>query len=187
MIICINLGLTHSVPTTRHDTTRYNQCGLILSQLPATGVKLERGGNGFLSFENEVPEQIDYSNPSQKKIIEFQPSDGESVEISLRVVDAATGGLVDSSGGRANDMSLVVQAGEFGVMSEILRSSIPELIGWTKLNSMMMDFEVERAVKSNSGNNTGGNSGGNSGGYSGGYNSDGNAGKGSMGGGNVPF
>lgn len=103
--------------------------GLALSQLPARSVRLERS-QGFEAVAIE------------RKVLEMSPSDGESVKISVRTEDINTGASL-------TDLSIQAEAGEWMVLQEIIRSSIPDVVGWAALCSKQRGESIMGAAREN--------------------------------------
>ena len=98
------------------------EVGLAVSQLPGSPVKLQR------SFNTTLP----------LKVLNIQPSDGESVMFNLQLCDHISGSVLapGTDGNEVTEASMRLQAGEFAVLRSVMENLIPTLIGWNVLSEM---------------------------------------------------
>jgi len=116
------------------------EIGLLLNQLPKNNaVELVRQG-GLMG--NRLGRGYDHDTPD--KVFRAFPGDGATVKFEF---DYVKDGVSQPLGGGNSTMmpiEVTAQAGEFEVIKEIFRNSIPYLTGW----NAMMDIQSKYAIQS---------------------------------------
>ena len=118
---------------------------MALLQLPTQAVELTRQSNannpGFFGGNDN-----DTNKPVYDKVLQIVPGESLSVVFSLEYVDPETG----MNGGGIGPLTNVhLQAGEYAVVSEILRSSITHLIGFEAAYAKGNQFALATAHPGN--------------------------------------
>jgi len=80
-----------------------------------------------------------------EKIMRLTPSDGGVVSFRVEASDGATTDSITSDDGK-QALQVDIQLGEFEVIREIMRSSIPLLVGWTTQATIAVQKNVDDAV-----------------------------------------
>jgi hypothetical protein len=154
------------------------EVGLILDQIPNHPVELARrvppaGENGGVAYgggsNDDMPD----------KVLRITPGPGGSVSFRIDYEKDGVGGQSPAYGEEhaSGPLEVTAQLGEVQVVREIIRTSIPALVGWTTMLEVAMRKSIEDA------RSTGSDFGGN-----GGYGGNGSFGGGNGGnGGNTPF
>jgi hypothetical protein len=137
------------------------EVGLILDQLPNHPVELARrvppgGENGQGSMGVMIEDTPD-------KVLRITPGAGGSVSFRIDYEKDGVGGQIPAYGEdhAAGPLEVTAQLGEVQVVREIIRSSIPVLVGWNTMLEVAMQKSMDDAR--NSSPDFGGYSGGNGG------------------------
>jgi hypothetical protein len=138
------------------------EVGLILDQLPNHPVELARrvppgGENGGGSIGGVMSED------TPDKVLRITPGAGGSVSFRIDYEKDGVGGQSPAYGEdhASGPLEVTAQLGEVQVVREIIRSSIPALVGWTTMLEVAMRKSIDDAR--NSSPDFGGNNGGNGG------------------------
>ena len=138
------------------------EVGLILDQLPNHPVELARrvppgGENGQGSIGGVMSED------TPDKVLRITPGAGGSVSFRIDYEKDGVGGQSPAYGEdhASGPLEVTAQLGEVQVVREIIRSSIPALVGWTTMLEVAMRKSIEDARSSSP--DFGGNNGGNGG------------------------
>lgn len=169
------------------------EAGLILDQIPQFPVSLSRRtssgdyGGAISSETDDIPSKVLHVTPGAGGVVSFK------IDFELNGVGGQT--PVGNSTDAAGPLEVTAQLGEVQVMREIMRTSMPVLVGWTTMMEIALQRSCDTAC-SEAGNypNNPGYGGGS--GYGGsGYGNSGNSGYGGSsdsgraapGAGGVPF
>jgi hypothetical protein len=138
------------------------EVGLILDQLPNHPVELARrvppgGENGHGSIGGVMSED------TPDKVLRITPGAGGSVSFRIDYEKDGVGGQSPAYGEdhSSGPLEVTAQLGEVQVVREIIRSSIPALVGWTTMLEVAMRKSIDDAR--NNSPDFGGNHGGNGG------------------------
>lgn len=130
------------------------EMGLLLSQLPHYSVTLsrriggaEQGGFGGSAY-NLVGAASAGSNEYIDKVLTAEPGEGATIAFRIDYMKDGVGGLTapvfaQNETSRSAPLHVVVEAGEWEVISTIFRDSIPHLLGWNQ----MMDISIHHAIQ----------------------------------------
>lgn len=157
------------------------EVGLLYNQLPQFGIELSRVPSSYVRPEEQFGEGISSTpNPdTPDKVLKVQPGEASTVSFHIDYVKDGIGGQMPGQGqeGQAGPLEVTVQAGEFEVITSIMKASMPYLVGWSTLMDLSMQRSVDDAMQ--------GGGGASNPRYSG--DGGGTGGTGVGGGGNVPF
>jgi hypothetical protein len=139
------------------------EAGLILQQLPEHSVELLRKADrsnmsapaGKISSFSSISADVTPTG-APDKVLRITPAVGGTISFE---VDFEKDGVSHSStfGGEggfppgiSGPLAVTVQLGEFQVLRELLRSSIPKLLGWDIMTDVAIERMIDEAI-----NNTG--------------------------------
>jgi hypothetical protein len=121
----------------RESTTRFaltpEEAGLVIAKLPDNEVELSRRSGEFsttgtfLSVADQVP----------AKVLRISPVEGGGVCFRI------DGG--QSSPTDVDPLQVVAQRGEFVVLREIMLSSIPQLVGWSRMLEIAIQNRIDES------------------------------------------
>jgi len=133
------------------------EMGLLLSQLPHYTVTLSRriGGEGNGGFDASTYDLISTgtaTNEYMDKVLTVEPGDGATVMFQIDYMKDGVGGqkppaFVPNEISTFAPLHVIVEAGEWEVISAIFRDSIPHLLGWNQ----MMNVGVHNAMNERGG------------------------------------
>ncbi|EEC51772.1 predicted protein [Phaeodactylum tricornutum CCAP 1055/1] len=109
------------------------EVGLLLDQLPSHEVELSRRSpppNGELGLSASAS-----LSSAPAKVLRITPGEGGTTTYCIDHETDGVGGQIPFSGSNnvAGPLEVTVHLGEHIVMTEIMRSSIPTLVGWTAM------------------------------------------------------
>jgi len=131
------------------------EVGLFCNQLPHHPIELSRSAMSSPPGEGDEDHKIEpITNDRPDKVLKISPSDGASVTFCLDYVKDGIGGQSDSG-----PLEVVAQAGEFEVISAIMRSSLPVLVGWSPLVDIALKSSINEAMNAAYGRGSGSGSG----------------------------
>jgi hypothetical protein len=119
-----------------------SEAGLLLHQLPDYPVELVRR----LPVPGEAPgSAVVYNTEMPNKVLRVTPRDGVEFVFTVDYEKDGVGGQhpsLSSTEAPPGPLEVVVQVGDYQVLREILRSSIPALTGF----STLMDVAVQKVI-----------------------------------------
>lgn len=121
------------------------EVGLLLSQMPHHGVEFSRRPPNSFSMGDTANGT---TNDESNKVLTAVSGEGATVIFTLDFVKNGVGGQPQWGPGKLSTtpLTVVVEAGEFEVMKAILSSSLPHLVGWTKLMEINAENTVSEAM-----------------------------------------
>jgi hypothetical protein len=130
------------------------ELGLILSQLQHYSVTLSRrigGEPSSTTFGASAYNLVSTNSSSTEymdKVLTVEPGEGATVTFRVDFMKDGMGGqkapkFASNETSNSAPLHVVVEAGEWEVISSIFRESIPHLLGWNQ----MMDIAVHSAIK----------------------------------------
>ena len=123
------------------------EIGLCLSQLPHYAVSFSRivGGNNNVGKNGVEYELIGATtNENIEKVLTLTPGEGATITISIdHEKDGVAGYMI--KGLKSSAMTIVIQAGEWEVLSTLLRDILPSLSGWTQLTDIQINNAIQNA------------------------------------------
>mmetsp|Transcript_25484 Transcript_25484/g.59793 ORF Transcript_25484/g.59793 Transcript_25484/m.59793 type:complete len:205 (-) Transcript_25484:153-767(-) len=118
------------------------EAGLVLDQLPENPVEIRRAPqqNPMLTQD---PDAVDANQPPQQidKVCRITPKEAGLVEFKCDFELDGVGAQRPAYGDKSaqGPMAVSVQAGEFQVMREIMRTSLPILVGWQTMVGLSLE------------------------------------------------
>jgi hypothetical protein len=132
---------------------------LILDQLPDHPVELSRrvpsgGDNNGMMITSSVTDE------TPDKVLRLIPGVGGSVTFKIDYEKNGVGGQSPLYGedNASGPLEVTAQLGEVQVVREIIRSSIPALVGWTTMLNVAMQKSLDDAQNVGTGNDYSGGS-----------------------------
>jgi len=120
------------------------EVGLLIDQLPNHEVQLSRSGDPSSPIADYTAEQTIMPT----KILRVAPIEGGAVSFAINYeLNAGVGGISDNKGRPVNNAQVVAQRGEFVVMRELMRTSIPSLVSWSHMLEISMRNRIEQTCK----------------------------------------
>ena len=127
------------------------EIGYLLHQLPENNVQ----------FSRKTPMQRDPSAPLQAgeqdqtasenepiKVFRMTPGEAGTVEFSVDYELNGQGGQQPSAGDTGTGpMAVTAELGEFQVIREIMRTTIPQLIGWSTMTDILMQRQFDYTLQ----------------------------------------
>ena len=156
----IRLGFTPRNPGTGkyqwndsvHFRMTVEEIGFILSQVP-NSYQVEICRKGYYDYDNDNNDNDDEDMDRYKgiiqtdvpdKVLTITPQAGSSVLFKADMVLNGNGGQSSPPSSIQYPLIVHVQAGEFEVMKELLRFSIPHLTGWNVMMNISTDAALHR-------------------------------------------
>eukprot|EP00522_Entomoneis_paludosa_P017574 CAMPEP_0172457270 /NCGR_PEP_ID=MMETSP1065-20121228/21189_1 /TAXON_ID=265537 /ORGANISM="Amphiprora paludosa, Strain CCMP125" /LENGTH=237 /DNA_ID=CAMNT_0013210895 /DNA_START=65 /DNA_END=778 /DNA_ORIENTATION=- len=130
------------------------EIGLLLDQLPENGVSFYRKSR---QFDSEYMLDVEPGQPGTQtdpdKVCHVTPGEAGLVTFLCDFELNGEGGQLPPPGEASaqGPMQITAQAGEFQVMREILRSSIPQLVGWQQMTQIAMQRAFDRSLAESTG------------------------------------
>lgn len=126
------------------------EIGLCLSQLPHYPVSFSRtiGGNYDIGRNGAEYGLIGATtNENIEKVLTLTPGDGATITFSIdHEKDGVAGYMIQSV--QTSALSIVIQAGEWEVLSTLMRDTLPSLCGWSKMIEIQMNNAIQNATNS---------------------------------------
>lgn len=126
------------------------EIGLCLSQLPHYAVSFSRNiGGGYSVGRNGVEYDLmgATTNENIEKVLTLTPGDGATITFSIdHEKDGVAGYMVQ--GLETSALSIVIQAGEWEVLSTLMRDTLPSLCGWNKMMEIQTNNAIQNATNS---------------------------------------
>jgi hypothetical protein len=110
------------------------EIGLCLSQLPHYAV----------SFSRNIGS---YTNENIEKVLTLTPGDGATITFSIDHEKDGVAGYM-AQGLETSALSIVIQAGEWEVLSTLMRDTLPSLCGWNKMMEIQTNNAIQNATNS---------------------------------------
>jgi hypothetical protein len=117
------------------------EVGLVIDQLPKYEVELSRSGEyGMPIPTSEAPE----------KVLRISSTEGGAVSFKVDYELDGVGGQspLQSSGPWIGPLQVVAQPGEFVLIRELMRTSIPALVGWSSMLEIAIQNRLEESSRS---------------------------------------
>lgn len=132
------------------------EAGLVMNQLPHYKVELSRLSSASLggdSAEDGYHHGVQVLSDAPEKVLTVEPGEHGVINFTLDYVRDGVGGQEPGygQGGKAGPICVPVQAGEFEVIVNLMRHSIPYLTGWAQMMDIAMQKSLAEDISTNQG------------------------------------